>query len=234
MKKFLKIIISIFSVLIVLMSTFFIYTSIYYHAEDYENLDNIKCYEFDKYNLYTQQENNENLIIFYQGAKVEYQAYVPLIELIASENIDVALCKMPFNLAFFGMNYALDIINNYHYENVYIGGHSLGGAMSTMFAKDNNDKLNGVILLGSYATEIMPNNLKCLSIIGSEDKIVKKDKFNKNKDYFNKELYQEIIIEGGNHSYFCNYGLQKNDGTPTIDKIEQWNITAKYIKEFVI
>ena len=141
---------------------------------------------------------------------------------------------MPFNLAFFGMNYALDIINNYHYENVYIGGHSLGGAMSTMFAKDNNDKLNGVILLGSYATEIMPNNLKCLSIIGSEDKIVKKDKFNKNKDYFNKELYQEIIIEGGNHSYFGNYGLQKSDGTPTIDKIEQWNITAKYIKEFVI
>ena len=61
-----------------------------------------------------------------------------------------------------------------------------------------------------------------------------KDKFNKNKDYFNKELYQEIIIEGGNYSYFCNYGLQKNDGTPTIDKIEQWNITAKYIKEFVI
>lgn len=90
---------------------------------------------------------------------------------------------MPFNLAFFGMNYALDIFNNYHYENVYIDGHSLGGAMSTMFAKDNNDKLNGVILLGSYATEIMPNNLKCLSIIGSEDKIVKKDKFNKNKDY---------------------------------------------------
>ena len=229
MKKFLKIIISVFSVLIVLISSFFIYTSIYYHAEDYKNLDNIKCYEFDKYNLYIQQENNENLIIFYQGAKVEYQAYVPLIELIASENIDVALCKMPFNLAFFGMNYVLDIINNYHYENVYIGGHSLGGAMSTMFAKDNNDKLNGVILLGSYATEIMPNNLKCLSIIGSEDKIVKKDKFNKNK-----ELYQEIIIEGGNHSYFGNYGLQKNDGTPTIDKMEQWNITAKYIKEFVI
>ena len=46
----------------------------------------------------------------------------------------------------------------------------------------------------------------------SNDKIVKKDKFEKNKEFFNKNLYIEMIIEGVNHSNFGNYGLQNKDG----------------------
>ena len=75
-------------------------------------------------------------------------------------------------------------------------GHSLGGAMAASYAHDNGDKLDGVILLGSYATKKMPENLECLSMLGTLDKIVKQDKFNKNREYFNEILYKEIIIGG--------------------------------------
>lgn len=49
----------------------------------------------------------------------------------------------------------------------------------------------------------------------SNDKIVKKDKFEKNKEFFNKNLYIEMIIEGGNH------GLQNKDGITEISNLKQ-------------
>lgn len=55
----------------------------------------------------------------------------------------------------------------------------------------------------------------------SNDKIVKKDKFEKNKEFFNKNLYIEMIIEGVNHSNFENYGLQNKDGITEIANLKQ-------------
>lgn len=55
----------------------------------------------------------------------------------------------------------------------------------------------------------------------SNDKIVKKDKFEKNKECFNKNLYIEMIIEGGNHSNFGNHGLQNKDGITEISNLKQ-------------
>ena len=41
------------------------------------------------------------------------------------------------------------------------------------------------------------------------------------------------VITGGNHAYFGMYGEQKNDGEATITNIEQINITAQKIAEFI-
>lgn len=51
-------------------------------------------------------------------------------------------------------------------------------------------------------------NLKALSIIGSEDGIVKLSTYNQFKKNLPKDL-TEFIIPGGCHSYFWMYGLQK-------------------------
>lgn len=233
-KKVFIILISILCPILILVGAFFGYTGVYYHAKEYTNLENIECSKNKRYSLYSKKDSNSNnLFIFYPGAKVESKAYVGLAETIANENIDVALCNMPFNLAFFGINKASAIINETKYEHVYIGGHSLGGAMAASFAHDNSDKVEGVILLGSYATQKMSDNLKCLTMLGTQDKIVKQDKFNKNREYFNEILYKEVIIGGGNHSNFGNYGLQKKDGIASITNKEQWEITAKSIKELI-
>ena len=74
-------------------------------------------------------------------------------------------------------------------------------------------------------------NLKALSIIGSEDGIVKLSTYNQFKKNLPKDL-TEFIIPGGCHSYFGMYGLQKNDGTPNITNIEQIEFTADKIADF--
>ena len=65
---------------------------------------------------------------------MEETAYAPLLKRLAGAGMDVYLVKMPFNLAFFGMNRAEKIMAQGGYENWYIGGHSLGGAMAAIFA----------------------------------------------------------------------------------------------------
>ena len=44
---------------------------------------------------------------------------------------------------------------------------------------------------------------------------------------------KEIIIEGGNHSNFGNYGLQENDNLSTIDKETQQERTIQEILKFI-
>ena len=53
----------------------------------------------------------------------------------------------------YAANKADDIINAYEYENWYIGGHSLGGAMAASYAADHLDMLRGVVLLSAYPTD---------------------------------------------------------------------------------
>ncbi|MBN2882364.1 MAG: hypothetical protein JXN10_02475, partial [Clostridia bacterium] len=43
----------------------------------------------------------------------------------------------------------------------------------------------------------------------------------------------KLEITGGNHAYFGNYGEQKGDGTASISREEQQNITAKAVIDFM-
>lgn len=214
---------------------FFIYVGNYYHALEYVNNENVEKTSYYGYDIYSKKnEKADALYIFYPGAKVEAKAYVGLVETIALENIDVALVYMPFNLAFFGINEASDVINdNKNYTSYYLGGHSLGGAMAGSYeAKDTSNKIKGLILLASYVTETQPSTVECLTIKGSEDKVLKLDKHAENKNYFSSR-YEEYTIDGGNHGGFGNYGHQSGDGEARITNEEQWKITAEQIKTFI-
>ena len=43
--------------------------------------------------------------------------------------------------------------------------------------------------------------------------------------------YAELVIEGGNHAQFGDYGAQDGDGTPTITNEEQITRTADAIAD---
>ena len=72
--------------------------------------------------------------IFYPGGKVEYTAYIPLMQACAEEGILCVLVEMPFHLAVFDVNAADGIQKEYpEIEEWYIGGHSLGGSMAASY-----------------------------------------------------------------------------------------------------
>lgn len=166
-------------------------------------------------------------LILYPGGKVEYTAYLPLCGRFAASGIDVFLLKMPCNLAIFGQNKADEILASYRYDEWYLAGHSLGGAMAASYAAGHPDRLNGVILLAAYPTKsLQADDLAVLSVYGSEDGIVNREKIKKGRALMPDD-YTELVIEGGNHARFGNYGEQKGDGAATIDRETQQTETVE-------
>lgn len=179
-------------------------------------------------------ENPEAALIFYPGGKVEYTAYIPLMRACAEKNIICFLVEMPFNLAVLDINAADGIRRQYpNIENWYIGGHSLGGSMAASYLESHANEFNGLILLGSYSTaDLSSTELKVLSVYGSEDKVMNREKYNANITNL-PQNFTETVIDGGCHAYFGVYGKQKGDGTPTVTAKEQILLTAEEIEKFV-
>ena len=145
--------------------------------------------------------------------------------------MDVFLVRMPARLAFFGSNKADEALQETaDYANVYIGGHSLGGAMAANYAAEHAESLDGVILLAAYSTKPLPDSLPVLSVYGTEDGVLNRANYEKN--LANVPNLQEVVIEGGNHAQFGSYGEQRGDGEASIDPGMQWNETAEAILEF--
>ena len=117
-------------------------------------------------------------------------------------------------------------MRQYDYENWYIGGHSLGGAMAASYAADHD--LKGVILLAAYPTKNTDEPM--LLIYGSEDGVVNVDRIAEAEKYGTVE---NQMIEGGNHAGFGDYGNQKGDGTAAISAEEQQEITARMIASWL-
>lgn len=173
-------------------------------------------------------------LIFYPGGKVEYTAYVPLMEALASEGIQCVLVEMPFNLAVLDVNAADGIQGLYpEIEDWYIGGHSLGGSMAASYLADHADNFEGLILLGSYSTaNLSEMDLDVISVYGSEDNVLNREKYDEYKPNLPDDL-TEIVIDGGCHAYFGMYGAQDGDGIPTISNEEQILITVGAVTELI-
>ena len=223
-----KIVICLLTLILVCSAGFYIYASDYYHAKDYE-VSNIKVEQQDNYTVYG-DTNSKTGLIFYPGGKVEAKAYEPILAGLAEKGICVVLVEMPFNLAVLDSSAADGVINEFtNIQNWYIGGHSLGGAMAASYAANYQDKLKGVVLLAAYPTKEL--DIPVLSIYGSEDGVLNREKY-KDSIGMAKNL-SEIIIDGGNHAQFGNYGEQSGDNKSKISSEKQWNQTTNEILNFI-
>ncbi len=231
---------SIVLVLAILVSAFALYVSDYYRAdmeaiESFASICDIDYKTLEDGTIVFEPDGATKGFIFYPGGKVEYTAYLPLMQACAEQGILCVLVKMPFNLAVFDINAADGIRDRYpQIEDWYIGGHSLGGSMAASYLSKHKDEYKGLILLGSYSTENFSNtNLKVISIYGSEDRVLNFEKYIENKSNLPND-FTEIIISGGCHAYFGMYGEQKGDGNPKITYNEQITMTAHAIANFIL
>ncbi len=225
------------SILVVLIAVCAIYVSAYYHADlnaiadmEFKTETAVDTETLDDGTIVYRPEKAERGFIFYPGGKVEYLAYQPLMQACAAEGILCVLVEMPFNLAVLDVDAADGIQEKYpEIEEWYIGGHSLGGSMAASYVSDHADEYEGLVLLGSYsAAELNNSDLNVISIYGSEDEVLNREKYEKNRTNLPAD-FTEYVIEGGCHAYFGVYGHQEGDGTPTITNKEQIEITAQQI-----
>jgi len=209
-----------------------VYVGDYYHSvnvDEYLKTNNKVTVSQIENGYYFDGSSNEDAVIFYPGAKVEYTAYAPLMEILAEQGIDVFLLKMPLNMAFLGINRAADIIKNFPHDAWYVAGHSLGGVAAAKYAAED-EQINGVILLASYPTD--KQSCRLLSIYGDHDGCLDLEKYEESRSNW-PSMTVEKIISGGNHAQFGNYGFQKGDHEATITPQQQWQKTADIIHEWI-
>lgn len=218
---------SVLLLLVILAGAFFWYVSDYYRAEDVA-LDvmaqNSGITVQDNLTILSPTYPTDTALIFYPGAKVEAEAYLPLLDQIRQTGVACILVHMPFHMAIFDADAAQKVIAQFtEYQHWYIAGHSMGGAMASKFAAGHPDQVDGLILLGAYIYGDYPDE-DTLTIYGSLNQSVED-----NIDY----TENIVEIEGGNHAQFGNYGPQKGDLPAAISAEEQQKQTVEAIEAFL-
>lgn len=211
----------------VLSGAFFWYVSDIYHAEDIALevvAQDTGITVKDNLTILSPSYPTDTAIIFYPGAKVEAEAYLPLLNQIRQTGVTCILVHMPFHMAIFDSNAAKEVIPQFpEIKHWYIAGHSMGGAMASKFASEHPKEIDGLILLGAYIYGDYPDD-NTLTVYGSLNQSV--------EDHID---YTENIveIEGGNHAQFGNYGPQKGDLPATISAQDQQKQTVEAIEKFI-
>lgn len=225
--KWKKILIASMALILAVTAGFFVYVSDYYRADAAAKdlMDDPSVRIGSDHVVVTADGSSETALIFYPGAKVEYTAYLPILkEITARSGMSSFLVKMPFNLAIFDQDAADDIMEEYPaVSHWYVGGHSMGGAMASDYASNNPEKVQGLVLLGAYLYGSYPED-RTLTVYGDL-----------NTSVAEKVDYSEnvIVIEGGNHAQFGNYGRQRGDPEATVSVREQQSITADAVADFL-
>ena len=170
--------------------------------------------------------------IFYPGALVSYDAYLPLMTRLSAKGFKCIIVNMPGDMAFNDSNAAKRYIKKYsEISRWYLSGHSLGGAMAASYISSNTDKFEGLVLLAAYSTkDLSDSGLRVLSVYGTNDGVLNWENMEKYKSNLPSD-YVDLPITGGNHANFANYGAQKgdNESSAEMPASEQQRITAEAI-----
>ncbi|SFN72422.1 alpha/beta hydrolase [Proteiniclasticum ruminis] len=160
-------------------------------------------------------------VVIYPGGRVSERAYGHLARKIAALGYKTVIVKVPFKLSILENNAAKSYVNE-EMPWVLIG-HSLGGVSASSFAQKNQDTVDGLILLASYPagnTDLSSAPFPVYSLVGDKDQVVDFESLQEAQDRLPKS-FEGVVIRGGNHASFGNYGIQKGDSLPDISFDDQ-------------
>ncbi|GAB3725369.1 alpha/beta hydrolase [Nocardiopsis nanhaiensis] len=179
-------------------------------------------------------------VVFYPGARVEADAYVASwAPVVGATGVTVVLPDLRLNLAVLDVDRADSAVEEApEVSEWYLGGHSMGGAMSALHLGDDDaeDRWKGLILWASYATEDAGladrDDLRVLSVSGDLDPLVAPD----DVEVWRVNLPTDaavVAVEGMNHSQFGAYGEQPSDNEPELTDEQAHEALAEATSAFL-
>lgn len=167
-------------------------------------------------------------LVFLPGAKVQAEAYAPLMHELAAGGVDCLLIDPPFNIAFLAGSSLDDVIARHPYEHLMLSGHSMGGVVAASYAVEHPEGTDALVLLASYPTDKVPDNVAFLSIYGTQDTVLNPDAYDDARSLWPPDA-EQLVIAGGNHAGFGCYGRQTRDSEALISQSDQREQTVTAI-----
>lgn len=169
--------------------------------------------------------------IFYCGAFVDYRDYCGILGGLAERGYFTASLKCPLDIAMLNPFGALQLMDQHpEIHHWFIGGHSMGGVVASLLSSDLFGRFEGVVLLASYS--IVPISVPALSIYGTNDGVLVMPLYQLSKPLVESGL-TEIVLQGGNHAQYGNYGNQFLDRPADISMDTQQQTCIDTIDQFI-
>lgn len=173
-------------------------------------------------------------LIFYPGARVDYRAYAPVMRRVAEQGYLVVLVPVRLNMALFDVEAGSSVPQSFpQIETWAVGGHSLGGVAASMFASEHA-WVSGLVLWAASPVDESPraNSLQVLTISASLDRLFPPENVEAANRFYPQDS-RFVLLEGGNHAQFGDYGSQPGDLPATISPEEQWTQIARETADFL-
>jgi len=173
-------------------------------------------------------------LVFFPGALVDPVAYAPLARAVAERGHLVLLIQVPRRGAFGGAD-GLEVFARARAATAasapiarwVLAGHSRGGVIASMAARDAFPGMAGLVLIGtSHPRDFSLAHLRIpvTRVFGSRDTVADEDKLEATRPNL-PAATRMVRIDGGNHSQFGDYGFQPGDWPATISREAQQSIT---------
>ena len=175
-------------------------------------------------------------VILYPGAYVDIRGYVPTMTPLAAAGYRVVVVSMPFELAVFGIDRALDVIaGNPDITSWTIIGHSVGGAMAAVVADREPAAFDGVIIWDSYPpsfASLVDHPRPVWLIHRATPDGAPPPAFARQRHLFPRDS-RWAAIPGGIHMQFGSFapGGYQEDWAPTITETEQHRVVVRLTLE---
>ncbi len=214
-----------------------LYASVDYakvNAFEYEILD-----EKDYLTYIPKEVNYTYGLLFYVGTTIGAKNYDYLASKLATQGYLVVINKNPFAWVMYQKNEPT--FEKYPNVSFFFGGHSQGGGAAVKRAKENLDKVQGLVLLAPLAYEIdsvADKNVPTLLINATLDGVLTSGMVAESKRAIPSNR-TEYTIEGA-HMSFSEWDSDStlklfNDGPISADtKATQKSLTVEYVLAFML
>lgn len=164
-------------------------------------------------------------LAFYPGARVPPEAYAYLARALAAQGYPTVLLSTPLNFAVFAPGKAGAAARAFPQVDAWVlGGHSLGGAMAAARAAKVPGSAAGLLLLlASYpggGADLSGSGLPVLSVSATNDGLATPAKVQAARRLLPPGS-RHIVLAGGNHAQFGEYGSQAGDGAAELQAAAQ-------------
>lgn len=180
-------------------------------------------------------QQSSTAFLFYPGGHVDFRAYSPILHRIAEQGYLVVLVRVRLNLAFFDIEAGAPVLRDFPQVTTWVtGGHSLGGVACAFFAA-NHPEIKGIIFWASYPAndQLKNSGIRMLSIYGTEDGGLEDGAKIEQYKAFQPADTRFVVIQGGNHAQFADYGPQPGDNPATISPESQWQQVTEATVQFL-
>ncbi|HUX38801.1 MAG TPA: alpha/beta hydrolase [Rectinemataceae bacterium] len=175
-------------------------------------------------------------LIFYPGARIPPEAYSWLGAGLAAKGHPVFIARFPFNFPQFAASRAMAIEKAHPEIGPWaIGGHAQGGSMAAAFAHDHPAAVSSLILMAAApdrSANLSSSGLPVLQISATEDGLETEAKMRASLSLLPPDA-RRVVIQGGNHAHFGEYGEEKGDRPSTIGGDRQRAMTLDAILGFL-